>query len=121
VGDGSARDPGSEQVVGVLGQVVADQDVEQIGVAAQMRIGQGDQLTLAGRDRERHRPVQRAVVSGDECCGDEERGRVRGRGQGQYLLDGAGVAADETVEEEGLVGGHAKTVARGADDALTAG
>src|SRR4051794_11446106 len=86
-----------------------------------MRIGQGDQLTLAGRERERHRPVQRAAVSGDKCRGDEERGRVRGRGEGQHLIEGGGVAADETVEEEGLVRGHKTTVAPGADDALTAG
>ena len=97
MGDGTARDPGSEQVVRVIGEVVADQDVQQVGVAAQMRVGESDQLTLTNRGGQRHRPVEAAAIPGDKCCGDQERGRVGGRSQGQDLVDGARVAADETV------------------------
>ena len=39
----------------------------------------------------------------------------------EHLGGGVGVATDEAVEEGGLVNGHRTTVARGADDALTAG
>ena len=32
----------------MLGEVVADQGVEELGVAAQVRVGEADELTVAG-------------------------------------------------------------------------
>ena len=48
VRDGPAGDPGREQVVGVFGEVVANEHVEQVGVAAQVGVGEDDQLAFAG-------------------------------------------------------------------------
>jgi hypothetical protein len=77
--------------------VVADQDVQQVGVATQMRVGESNQLTLTNRGGQRHRPVEAAAIPGDQGGRDQERGRVGGRSKGHDLVDGARVAADETV------------------------
>ena len=42
-------DPGREDVVGVVGQVVADQGVEQVGVVVEVSGGNRDQLSVPGR------------------------------------------------------------------------
>ena len=46
----------------MLGEVVADQDVEQVGVATQVGVGEHDQLSLPGSDGDSHGPVE--VVGG---------------------------------------------------------
>ena len=105
----------------MLGEVVADEDVEQVGVATQVGVGEDHQLALPGPGGDLHRAVEVVGVAGDHRRGDEERGRVRGLGLRQHLGGRVLVATDEAVEEEGLVNWHRKTVARGADGALTAG
>src|SRR4029453_7175614 len=42
-------DPGGEDAVGVVGQVVADQGVEEVLVVGKVRGGDGHQLAVAGR------------------------------------------------------------------------
>ena len=53
----AAGDPGREEVVRMLGEVVADEHVEQVRVAAQVCLGQRDQLSVAGRRRVLGRPA----------------------------------------------------------------
>ena len=111
MGDGTACDPGREQVVGVFGEVVAHECVEQVGVATQVCVGEHDQLPLADGAGEGVGPVEVGAVPGQQGGGDEDRRRVGRRRPGQHLVGGAGVAADEAVEEGGLVIGHRTTVA----------
>jgi hypothetical protein len=116
-----AGDPGGQQVVGVLGEVLAHEDVEEVGVALQVGVRQYDELPLANADGDLGGAAEVVGVAGEHRCGDEDGGRVRGPGPGEHLGDGVGVATDEAVEEAGLVNWHTTTVAPGADDALTAG
>lgn len=102
----------------MVGEVVADQDVEQVGVAAQVRLREDHQLTLAGVGGELAGAGEVADVAGEHRRGDEDGRRVGRRGPGEELAGGAGVTADEAVEE-GLVGGHVTTLDVGADGALT--
>ena len=106
----------------MLGEVVADEYVEQVGVAAQVGVGEHDQLPLAGGAGQRRWPGRGGCVSpvSRAAATRTEAESVVG-GQGEDLVGGVGVAADEAVEEGGLVIGHRTTVARGADGALTAG
>lgn len=121
LGDGLAGDPRGQQVVGVVREVVADQDVEQAGITLQMGLRERHELTLAGSRGQFVGAGERPGVTGEHRRGDEDGRGVRRRGQGEDLAGGAGVPADEAVEEEGLVGGHRTTVDVGADGALTTG
>ena len=56
-------------------------------------------------------PVEVGAVPGQQGGGDEDRRGVGRRRPGEDLVGGAGVAADEAVEEGGLVIGHRTTVA----------
>ena len=51
-----AGDPGDEDVVGVVDEVVAGEGVDEVALAAQVRGGDGDELAVAGRRRDRRRP-----------------------------------------------------------------
>jgi hypothetical protein len=104
----------------MLGEVVADQDVKEVGVAAQEGVGEDHQLALAGADGERHGAVEPVGVAGEHRGGDEDGCGARGLGLREHLDGGVRVATDEAVEEEGLVSWHRTTVAGAADDALTA-
>ena len=107
-------------MVRVLGEVVPDQDVEEIGIAAQMRIRKDHKLALTGRVSELGGPRKESHVLGQQGCCDQDRSGRRCRGQSEQLLGGAGVAANKAVEEGGLVIGHRTNVSPGADGALTA-
>jgi hypothetical protein len=120
-GRGLAGDPRRQQVVGVVREVVADQDVEQVGVALQVGLGQDHELALAGADGQLDGAGEVAGVAGEHRRGHEDGRRVRRRSQGEDLGRGTRVTADEAVEEDGLIGGHNTTVDRSADGALTAG
>ncbi len=58
-------DPGGEDVVGMVGEVVADQGVEQVGVVVQVSGGKGDELPIPGR-------------GGARCGPGEEPSRLAG-------------------------------------------
>src|SRR3954454_13469443 len=81
---GLPRDPGRQDVVGVLGGVVADEGVEQVGVAAHVRLGQYDELTLARRGGQGGRTGQEGGVAGQHRGGGEQRGGVGGRSLGEH-------------------------------------
>jgi hypothetical protein len=106
-------------VVGVVREVVADQDVEQGGVALQVGLGQDYELALAGADGQLYGASEVAGVAGEHRRGDEDGRRVRLWSQGEDLGRGTRVTADEAVEEDGLIGGHNTTVDRSADGRLT--
>ena len=50
-----AGDPGDEDVVGVVDEVVAGEGVDEVALAAQVRGGDGHELAVAGRRRDRRR------------------------------------------------------------------
>jgi hypothetical protein len=120
-GDALAGDPRRQQVIWVVREVVADQHVEQGGVALQMGLGEHHELPLTGAGGQVGRTGEVASVAGEHRRGDEDGRRVRRRGKGEDLARGARVAADEAEEEGGLFGGHETTVDESADGALTAG
>jgi hypothetical protein len=113
-------DPGRKQVVRVLGEVVPDQGVEEIGVAAQVCISENHELPLARDVCEPGGSGEKGAVLGQQGRRDHDRSRHRCRGQSEQLLGREGVAADEAVEEGGLVDGHRTNLDPGADGALTA-
>jgi hypothetical protein len=120
-GDGLAGDPRRQQVVWVVREVVADQDVEQGCVALEVGLREHHELTLTGSGGQLDGASEVAGVAGEHRRGDEDGRRVRRRGQGEDLAGGTRVTADEVVEEEGLIDGHGTTVDVGADGALTTG
>jgi hypothetical protein len=120
-GDALSGDPRRQQMVGVVGEVVADQHVEQGGVALQMGLGEDDQLPLTGAGGQVGRTGEVASVTGEHRRGDEDGSRGRGRSQGEDLARGARVAADEAVQEGDLFGGHVTRVGEPPDGVLTAG
>src|SRR4051795_7247632 len=119
-------DPSRQDVVGVVGQVVADQGVEKVGVVVEVSSRQRDELSIPGRGGVLRCPGQepRSRFTGlpaHQCSGDEQRGRVVRAGRAvEDLAGGRGVATDQPEEQDLDVRGHALTVAVGADDPLTA-
>jgi hypothetical protein len=104
----------------VLGEVVAHEHVEQVAETAQVRVSEDDQLAFAAGGGQRGGAVEMEVVPGEKGGRDQDRRGVGGRGQVEDFVGRAGVAADEAVEEGGLVNGHRRTVSPGADGTLTA-
>jgi hypothetical protein len=108
----------------VVGQVVANQGVEQVGVVVQVSGGNRDELSIPSRGGvlrcpgEETRSLSRLL--GDESGSHEQPRRfVRARPV-EDLARGRGVAADQPTEQDLEVRGHALTVVMGADDPLTA-
>jgi hypothetical protein len=120
-GNGLVGDPRRQQVVGVVREVVADQDVEQVGIALQEGLREHHELALAGSRGHFVGASERAGVTDEHRRGDQDGRGVRSRGEGEDLVGGARVTTDEAVEEEGRIGGHRTTVDVGADDRLTTG
>ena len=86
--------------------MVSNEYVEEVGVASELGVPEGDQLPVPGRGRVAGRPHQELGVLRDERGGDEQWGRG-GRGRTvKHLGRGLGVAADQAVEEGGVVVGH---------------
>ena len=108
-------------MVRVLREVVADEYVEQVGVAVKVGVGEHDQLALSRAGGQRGGTGEVVLVAGEHGRSDEDGGRLGGCGLGQYGGGGVGVATDEAVEEDGLGIGHRTKVSRGADDTLTTG
>src|SRR3954470_14624215 len=118
-------DPSRQDVVGVGGQVVADQGVEKVGVVVEVSSRQGDELSIPGRGGFLRCPGQEprsrlTGLSAHQCSGDEQRGRVVRAGAVEDLAGGRGVATDQPEKQDLDVRGHALTVVVGADDPLTA-
>ena len=105
-------------MVRMVGQVVSYECVEEVIVTTKMSGCQGDKLPVAACPRMPGRPREDLWVSGDEGCGYKYRRRVGRDGALQHLTGRLGIAADQPVEEHGVVG-HGKTVTAGADDPLT--
>ena len=104
----------------MLGEVVPHEYVEQVGVTAEVCIGERDQLTVAGRRGVLGRPDEERRLLVDERGGYEQGRRDRGGGLVDNLHRGEEVATDQAVEQEGgVVVRHRDTVRRAADDALT--
>jgi len=104
----------------VFGEVVAHEHVEQVGVTAEVGIGERDQLSVPGRRGVLGRPDEERPLVADECGGHEQGRRDRGRGAVHDLRRGEEVATDQAVEQQGgVVIRHRNTVRRGTDDALT--
>jgi hypothetical protein len=103
----------------VVGEVVADERVEQLSVAAQVRVGQHDELPVTGRGRVPGRSGEVVEVAADERGGHEERCRGGVRGTLEDLGGSVGMVADQAVKESGVVVGHTSTVDRSADGTLT--
>ena len=90
----------------MLGKVVADEHVEQVGVSAQVRLGQGDQLSVTGRGRVLGGSGEGVEVAGQERGGHQQRCRGGGCGEREDLGRRVGMVADEAVKEGGVVVGH---------------
>jgi hypothetical protein len=96
-------DPRGEDVVGVVGQVVADQGVEQVGVVVQERRGDGDELPIPGRDGvlgcPGEKPRRLGGLVGDQRSSHQQRwGVVRPRPI-KDLAGGRGISADQPEEQ----------------------
>ena len=103
----------------MFGEVVAGQDVEQVGVAAQVGVGERDQLAFTGTAGELRGAVEVVAVVGEHRGGDQDGGRVRRRRLREHLGGCVRVTADEAVKEGGRFLWHTTTVAPRADGALT--
>ncbi len=113
-------------MVGVLGEVLTHQDVEQVGVAAEVSLRERDQLAVTGRTRLGARPMEMGLIERYQG-GDDEQGGIGARGcRGHRLVTGRRVTGDQPSDEvrglAGLRGGgeHGSTISPGADGALTA-
>lgn len=102
----------------MFGEVVADEDIEKIGVAAQVGVGQHHELALTCADGEAHGAVEVCYVAGKQRGGDQAGSRVRGRDLREHLGRGVRVTTKEAVKEGGLFRWHTTTFAADADDAL---
>jgi hypothetical protein len=74
-----AGDPGDEDVVGVVDEVVASEGVDEVALAAQVGGGDGHELTVAGRRRHCTGPGHETVPVGcEERRGDQDLRIVAG-------------------------------------------
>jgi hypothetical protein len=119
--DAASCDPGGQQVVRVLGQMVADEGVEKVAVASQMCLRERDELAFADRAGQRTGTVQQRAPPAHQRRRHEDRGGVRSGRQGPDLDGGTGVAAYQAPEQGIEVIGHRTTMANHPDDPLTAG
>jgi len=103
----------------VVDQVVARKRVDEVRAVAEVRRGDGHELTVARGRGDGSGALQEAVaVEREERSGDEDGRVVAGTGRLDDRRDRLGVAGGEPVDE--LFGGrHAATVEHGADTALT--
>lgn len=111
----------------MFGEMVANEDVEQVRVVVQVRFGENDELALAGGVGARGGPNQVTRIVDQQRGGDQERGVLCAAGRGEHLVVRARRPANEAKQQAGGAaggggrGGHEITVAQGADDGLTMG
>ncbi len=103
----------------MLGQVVADQHVEQVAVTGQIGTGERDELAVTSRGRELGCSRQDLEVAGHEGGGDQKRCGGGVVGHAEYLGGRIPVAADQGMEEGTGFVGHLCTMTLDADEALT--
>lgn len=117
-----AGDPGDEDVVGVVDEVVASEGVDEMAVAADVGGRDGHELAVASRRRQGSRPGEKIVPLGsrEERRGDQDHRLVAGARPLDDGGDRCGVADRELMEQvlwEGMR--HGVSVQSGADSALT--
>ena len=85
-------------MVGVVGEVVAHQRVEQVGLAAEVGVGEGDELAVArGHGPGRCAGEVASVSSRQQGRGHQDRDRRAGGGEREHLGRGGRVAADQAA------------------------
>jgi hypothetical protein len=103
----------------MLGEMVSDEYVEQVGVAAQVRLRQCDQLSVTGRGRVLGSSSQDVEVGREQGSGHQKRRRGRVFGAFENLGGRVGMVPDQSVDEGCDVIGHTCTVGFAADGTLT--
>ena len=108
----------------MVGQVVADQGVEQVGVVVQVGGGDRDQLPVPGRGGVRRRAARKPAASAGcwvtSAAATSKAGESFVLGPLEDFAGGRGIAADQPAQQRLEVRGHAPTVLVGPDDPLTA-
>jgi len=108
----------------VVGDVVADQGIEQVALVVQVRLGENDALSVPDRDGPFARIYEVGRVLRQQRCGHQDRRILRSHGGREHLAGCGGGAADQAKQQGGGVRprrGHIPTVAEVADDRLTPG
>ncbi len=117
---GVGGDPGDENAGGVVGEVVAGERVDEVGVAGDMGGGDRDDLAVAGRRRHRRGVVEQiGRIRREQGSGHQGRHVVAGSGLIDDAGHGGGVSDRELVDQVVGVCGHRGSVDWGADTALT--
>ena len=117
----SGGDPGRQYVVGVIGEVVADEGVEQVMVAVEVRGGDGDELpvTRRGRVRRRARQQPSVTVAGDQRGGHEQGRCIAGARAGQTAATAAWSPLISRRSSVSVSSGMYVSIGAGADAGLT--
>lgn len=103
----------------MLGEVVADEHEEQVGVAAQVRLGQCDQLSVTGGARMLGGSGKEVEVPGQEGGSHQKRCRGGVCGELEDFAGRVGMITDQAVKEGGVVVRHTRTLTLAADATLT--
>jgi hypothetical protein len=116
-----AGDPGDEQVVGVVDEMVTSERVDEVALATQMRRRDGHELTLAGRRRYCPGAGEKTVfVDGKERRSHEDDRVVAGAGRLDDRRDCGGVTDHELMKQVlGERRRHGTSIESGADTTLT--
>ena len=113
-----ARDPGDEDVVRVVDEVIAREGVDELALAAPVGARDRHELAVAGGGRDGLGPREQPVAVGCEQRGGDEDLRVMaGARHLDDRRDRRIVADHEPVKQ--VPGVHGSTVQNGADTALT--
>lgn len=104
-----AGDPRDEHAVGVLGEVVAGERVDEVAITTEMGARDGHGLALARGRGDAPGPGEERTGVGSEQRGHDERGHVLTAACGRdELRDGGRVTGGEQVQRLGRVEvGHA--------------
>ena len=98
----------------MVGEVVAGEGVDAVGVAGDVGDGDGDDLAVPGRRRDARRPAgaESVGIRREQCGGDQGGHVVTGLGPLDDLGDGGGVAHRELVDHVVGFGGHGCSIER---------
>lgn len=113
-------DPSRDDVVGVVGQVVADERIAAFVIVIDVRSGERDELAVAGRRRVLGRATEQwHGIDGEQRSDDEQVRRGRGRGTPTHQRGRDLVAADGPVHKVVELILHASRMGVAADGVLT--